>query len=338
MNMSVTGTHQLALYFLDFSDSGYNDIVTLTDTSSHAVLDTQTVGSFHNGTYLVWNVSGNITVTFTATGGHWAALSGIFFGGTGPTAPLTPTGLTASRATGGIHLTWTASTGATSYNVYRGPGPGGESSTPIATGIATTSYTDTAVLSGPAYYKVVAVNSVGGSFASNEATSGAATATFVTTDTTTEGTWKGTYGVDGYDIFEDTTTPNPVVPSYATFSFGAHKVGLWTNNTTAVNCLQKAAPGSTTRIAGVWFQTSWSMTVNMTGTHKLALYLLDFNNSGYAETVTIKDAGTGAFLNSQAASSFSGGKYLVWNINGNVTVTITGTGSSWGVLSGIFFG
>jgi len=38
------------------------------------------------------------------------------------------------------------------------------------------------------------------------------TAVFVRTDTATQGTWKGTYGVNGYNVFDDTTS----YPAYVT--------------------------------------------------------------------------------------------------------------------------
>ena len=124
----------------------------------------------------------------------------------------------------------------------------------------------------------------------------------------------------------------------ATVTPGAHNSGLWTASSTAANCLQKVATGSTTRIAGVWFQTTWSMNVNVTGTHKLALYFLDFPTAGYAETITIKDAATGVVLDTRSISSFANGLYELWNVSGNVTVTLTSTAGHWAPLSGIFFG
>jgi len=87
-------------------------------------------------------------------------------------APAAPTNLAASAAglLNQIALTWTASSGATSYNVYRGTTPGGESSTPIATGISGTAYTDSGLIGGTTYYYTVkAVNTGGMSAASNEA-------------------------------------------------------------------------------------------------------------------------------------------------------------------------
>jgi hypothetical protein len=84
--------------------------------------------------------------------------------------PSAPTGLTATAGNASVELNWTVSPGATSYNVYRGTTAGGESATAIATGVTTTSYTDTTVTNGtPYYYKVAAVNSAGTSPMSNEA-------------------------------------------------------------------------------------------------------------------------------------------------------------------------
>ena len=338
--VNVTGTHQLALYLLDINNDGFAETITITDSVSGAVLNTQSASSFAGGVYYVWNVSGNVTITFTSTAGHWAVLNGIFFGGTGSTAPTVPS-LSATSESVEAALAWTASTGATSYNLYRGTTAGGESTTPLVTGLTGTSYTNTGLTNGKTYYyKVVAVNAVGGSLPSNEAsaTPVAATAAFVKTDTSTQGNWKGVYGADGWNVMGDTSLNNPTYPSYATVAPGSHLAGVWEATSTSPAALQVAAAASTARIAGVWYQTSWSTQVNVTGTHQLALYLLDINNDGFAETVTITDSDTGAVLNTQSASSFVNGVYYVWDVSGNVTITFTSTAGHWAVLSGIFFG
>src|SRR5207244_1838498 len=67
-------------------------------------------------------------------------------------------------------LSWTASAGATSYNVYRSTTSGSEGSPAQATGLTTTNYTDTTVANGTSYYYVVtAVLSGAESGQSNEA-------------------------------------------------------------------------------------------------------------------------------------------------------------------------
>ena len=140
------------------------------------------------------------------------------------------------------------------------------------------------------------------------------------------------------NVIGDTSGTNPVYPAYATVTPGTHTSGIWSATSTDLKCLQKVATGSTDRIAGLWYQTSWSTSVNITGTHQLALYFLDYTNAGYAETVTIKDAATGVALDTRSVSSFQGGVYEVWTVSGNVTVTLTSTAGHWAVLSGLFFG
>ena len=69
-----------------------------------------------------------------------------------------------------VNLSWTAGSGATSYNLYRAAESGGEPTDPVVTGITGTFYTDTNLNSGTTYYyQVVAVNSSGLSGFSPEA-------------------------------------------------------------------------------------------------------------------------------------------------------------------------
>jgi fibronectin type 3 domain-containing protein len=76
-----------------------------------------------------------------------------------PPPPAAPTGLTTTPGNAQITLTWTASSGATSYHVKRSTTSGAE--TQIAAP-STASYTDTTVNNGTKYFYVVsAVNSTG---------------------------------------------------------------------------------------------------------------------------------------------------------------------------------
>jgi fibronectin type 3 domain-containing protein len=82
-----------------------------------------------------------------------------FVGANAVTITLPPGNLTATPGNGTVTLSWTAPTGALSYNVYRGTAAGGEGATPIATGITTTTFTDGGLTNGTTYfYKVTAVN------------------------------------------------------------------------------------------------------------------------------------------------------------------------------------
>src|SRR5207253_2223901 len=89
---------------------------------------------------------------------------------TPPAPPSTPTNLTAAPGNGQVTLSWSAATGAASYNLYRSTTSGGEGSTPVVTGIASTSYTNTGLTNGITYYfRVAAVNASGTSGQSNQA-------------------------------------------------------------------------------------------------------------------------------------------------------------------------
>src|SRR5207248_2802213 len=49
------------------------------DATSGVVLDSQNVSSFGNGRYLVWNVSGHVTVRLTRNASNNAVIGGLFF-------------------------------------------------------------------------------------------------------------------------------------------------------------------------------------------------------------------------------------------------------------------
>ena len=114
--------------------------------------------------------------------------------GTGPPPPPpAPTGLAATAGNASVALAWTASTGATSYNIYRGTAPGGEGATAVAT-TASTSYTDTGLANGTTYYyKVSATNGGGTSAQSSEVSakpsSSAPTSVQISAGGPATGTW-----------------------------------------------------------------------------------------------------------------------------------------------------
>ncbi|MEO6194080.1 MAG: M14 family zinc carboxypeptidase [Thermoanaerobaculia bacterium] len=83
--------------------------------------------------------------------------------------PGAPSGLAATPGNGQISLSWTAASGATEYNVYRGTASGGPY-TPIQSNIAGTSFTNTGLTNGTTYYYVVTgTNGVGEGPNSNQA-------------------------------------------------------------------------------------------------------------------------------------------------------------------------
>ncbi len=162
-----------------------------------------------------------------------------------------------------------------------------------------------------------------------------ASAAYIGSDTTTEGTWTGKYGSAGDIIANDADTP----PVFATVSLTGDTAYTWVASTTDVRALQTSS-GASTRIAST-FYSSTSFTVNLKltdgDTHKISLYLLDWDSSSRTETIKILDAASNAVLSTQSYSSFHNGIYAEWNIKGHVLIQVTKTGGSNAVVSGIFF-
>jgi hypothetical protein len=163
------------------------------------------------------------------------------------------------------------------------------------------------------------------------------TASFVKVDATTEGSWKGVYGAQGYNVIGDAAS----YPNFAVVNPNGNLNYTWAGSTTDVRALQKSAASATDRMAATWYSSSsFTVDVNLTDglIHQVALYLLDWDNNERSERVDILDAGTGTLLNSQTASSFGSGKYLVWNLSGHVQIKFTNLAGYNAVLSGLFFG
>jgi hypothetical protein len=180
-----------------------------TPPSTYTWADTNlTPGTFYEYHIIAFNVSGNND----------------FAGTNATTITLAPSGLTAAPGNAVVNLSWTAPTGAVTYNVYRGTTTGGEGTTPLATGVTTTSFADTTVTNGTTYfYTVTAVNAnatrvpplASESAASAEAsatptpvappaapTNLTATASAINTATPTVVlTWTGSAGATSYNVY-----------------------------------------------------------------------------------------------------------------------------------------
>jgi hypothetical protein len=169
----------------------------------------------------------------------------------------------------------------------------------------------------------------------------AGNAAFVKTDTTTEGNWQGVYGSQGYNVIDDATS----YPSYAQVNASGNSSYVWNSSTTDPRALQEV--GSNNGIAACWYAGTssgqgFTINVNLTDgqNHLLALYLLDWDQygGGRSEQVQILNAATGTVLDTQSVSNFGSGKYLVWNVYGDIQIRITSEDSfGSAVVSGLFF-
>jgi cellulose 1,4-beta-cellobiosidase len=131
-----------------------------------------------------------------------------------------------------VSLSWTASSGATSYNVKRATVSGGPYTT-VATGVTVTNYTNTGLTNGTTYYYVVsAVNSVGESANSAQvsatpSTGGGTVPTAPTGLSVTDDnnhavlSWSASTGAISYRVKRDTVSGGPytVVASPTTSSY-----------------------------------------------------------------------------------------------------------------------
>ncbi len=154
----------------------------------------------------------NTTYYYTVAAVSGSGTSGMSNEATAITASAAPTGLTATGGVAQVALNWTASTGATSYNIYRGTVTGGEGTTPVETGITTTSYTDTGLASGATYfYSVTALNAGGESTQSNEASATTVAAAPTGLNAVPENgrailTWAVPAGATAYNVYRGTAT------------------------------------------------------------------------------------------------------------------------------------
>ena len=123
-----TARHQVAVYCLDWDTTSRTETITIQDLNG-VVLNTQNVSSFHNGQYLVWQLSGHVQILVANTASsNNAVISGLFFDPTGAASGYTLTG-----PSGGALNTASSNFTVTPNNAYNGtiaitPSGGGLSS------------------------------------------------------------------------------------------------------------------------------------------------------------------------------------------------------------------
>ncbi len=194
-----------------------------------------------------------------------------------------PTALVASPTNGNVGLTWTASSGATSYHVKRATAGSGPFAV-IQSNIVGTSFNDTGVVNGTTYFYFVSANSPG--FESYDSTVASATPlTALPVPTGLVGsaangganlTWNAVPGATGYNVKRSTTNAGPYsvvvngllapsfgdsglvngTPYYFVVSalFGASESG----NSTQVMVVPAVQPTTFTNVtAGSWNTVTW---------------------------------------------------------------------------------
>lgn len=346
-DMNLTGgTHRFAIYCLDWD--GVNsraERFDILDAATNTVLDTRTLGSFSNGVYVVWNLTGHVIIRVTRTSGANAVISGMFWGGAGtPTnqAPVVSAG--SNQTTTALSTTLSGSAtddGLPSNTVTLGwskvSGPGTVSFGSVSTAQTTVTFGSTGVY-------VLQLSASDGALTSssqvtvtvNPAGTGTNSAQFVSTDTTTQGNWQGVYGSSGANVINDASNP----AAYATVTASGQQAYTWTPTSTLPQALARLSGSG--RIAATWYSnTSMSIDVNVTdgNSHRFSIYCLDWDGAnGRAQRFDVLDAATNTILDTRMATAFSNGAYLTWNVTGHVIIRITRTSGANAVISGLFWG
>jgi hypothetical protein len=333
VNLTDGNSHQVAVYALDWDAQGRTETISIVNPSTNSVLNSQTVSSFSGGEYLVWNITGHVTISVTCTGGPNTVISGIFFDNPGgtvapPSVSVSPSSVTLTANQMQTFAATVVNSTNQSVTWSISPNVGNISAT---TGVYTAPAT---IASNQAPVTVTATSGVGPTGTATINLSAGATANFVRLDTITQGNWPGTYGADGYSIAQSSQS----LPSYASFSLQNQLNWTWATNPADQRALE--IPGGSQRIAATWYDyVPWSMNVDCTdtNTHQFSIYAVDWDSQGRSEMIQIYDAKSNALLSTQTISNFTGGEYLVWTISGNVQIVITPTAGPNAVVSGIFF-
>jgi hypothetical protein len=212
------------------------------------------------------------------------------------TVPSAPTGLQAAPGNAQASLSWSASSGASSYNVKRATTSGGPYTT-IASA-TTTSYTNSSLTNGTTYYYVVsAVNSAGESANSSQvsATPSAPVSSGVSISVTS-------YGAIGNGVADDTASINSAISALQsgyTLSFpcGTYLVSGALHTITLSNVTIAGTPGCTTIKASRSFSTMWQLGNNsQSGQTGLSAVASELSTSFTANLGNIGGVSAGDFV------------------------------------------
>lgn len=154
------------------------------------------------------------------------------------TPPSAPTGVTAAdgTSTANVTISWSASSGATSYSVWRGTSSSSASTTSLSSTVTTTSYSDTSATPGVVYYYWVKATGSGGTSGLSGSNTGYRKLSVPTGVSATDGnstanvtvTWSTVTGASHYRVYRATTS------SGTKTALGSWQTGLSYADTSAV--------------------------------------------------------------------------------------------------------
>jgi fibronectin type 3 domain-containing protein len=226
----------------------------------------------------------------TAPGGNVGNFKSITVATSSAPAPTVPSGLTASAGAGSIALNWTAGANDATFNLYRATTSGGEGTTPLVTGITSTSYVDTTATAGTKYYyTVTGVNGTKASGAANESVQSSEVSATSLITTVLDGSFETT-SVNGSYTYDPTT-------AYWKFTGNA---GIEANG------------------------SAWNAAAAPDGTQAAFLQTLNNTSGGsVSQTLSFADEGTFEFTFYAAQRPGYGVQPIVVSVDGSVLTTIT---------------
>ena len=209
-----------------------------------------------------------------------------------PTAPATPTGLAATAGNAQVGLIWTASVGATSYQVKRSTSSGAETQISVPT---SSSYTDTGLSNGTKYfYVVLAVNSGGDSADSAQVSATPdAPSTPPASPTGLKATggnaqvslsWNAGAGAVSYDVKRSTTSGGPYGTAVASATATNYTDSSVTNGTTyfyvvsAVNTVGQSANSAQASATPTLPTANVTITINPAQTKPISPWIYGVNS------------------------------------------------------------
>lgn len=330
INLPVGEKHQLAIYCLDWDTNDRSESVELLQNGT--VYSTESVSGFHSGEYLVWEVSGPVTLRTRRVAGLNAVISGIFFdpGADSQTAVATPQisppGGTFSAP---VEVSVSTSTpGAAIYYTLDG-------STPTA---ASTQYTGSftvssrSTVSARAFADGFAASAVATASFTIAPGTASATASFSGLDKTTQGTWRGVYGGSGFMIAQDGAS----LPAWASVTLAGESNHIWAYGVSDSAAVQMSS--SANRIAACWYSgSSFEFDVELSDEqqHNLSLYFLDWDGGLRAQSIELLDGSSGAVLDQQNIAAFENGVWARWRVSGHLRIRVTRTAGANSVCSAL---
>ena len=212
-----------------------------------------------------------------------------------------PTGLVATAGVAQASLTWTAVTGADSYTVKRATTSGGPYTT-VQTDVTATSFTDTGLTNGTAYYYVVSASNLGGeSPDSGEASATPLAApgipadlTALAGDSTVSLAWTASGGTDSYKVKRSTTPGGPYSTIAESLTTTSHTDNAISNGTvyyyvvSGVNTV--AEGGNSTEVSALPLPPVPSSPATLTADPGNATIALAWSAAAGAESYTVKRA------------------------------------------------